>query len=325
MNKVALVGCGNLGSRHLQALALSNIPIGIEIVEPNMVSVKVAKERLASMPQNPNIKEVRFLSDMNFLSRDIEIAIVATSAKPRKEIVKWLSAETNVKYLILEKVVFQKPADFDEINKILEEKNIKAWVNCPRRMFSFYREQKNRVHKAQKINMIVDGGEWGLGSNSIHMFDLFAYLCGEETYKVTALHLDAPKKSKRDGYVELTGQISVNCSKGDLIISAIKDSKKPISIYIATDDSNYVIHEAEGKAWIAGGNSQWKWNEVPFDMQYQSVLTNRVIQDVIATGNCDLTEFGESMVYHKIILQAFIDRLNIGKNKMEEVDICPIT
>jgi pyrroline-5-carboxylate reductase len=35
MKKIALIGCGNIGSRHLQALAKSSFNCEITIVEPN--------------------------------------------------------------------------------------------------------------------------------------------------------------------------------------------------------------------------------------------------------------------------------------------------
>ena len=40
MINVALIGAGQLGSRHLQALALSEIPMNIEVVDPFVESFR---------------------------------------------------------------------------------------------------------------------------------------------------------------------------------------------------------------------------------------------------------------------------------------------
>ncbi len=45
MYKIALIGAGQLGSRHLQALAKINLEISIEVVEPNTQASEVAKQR----------------------------------------------------------------------------------------------------------------------------------------------------------------------------------------------------------------------------------------------------------------------------------------
>ena len=44
--RIILVGCGNIGSRHLQAIAKLSYDIQVDIVEPNNDAVSLAKTRL---------------------------------------------------------------------------------------------------------------------------------------------------------------------------------------------------------------------------------------------------------------------------------------
>ena len=44
--KILLVGCGNIGSRHLQALAKLPFEVNVEIIEPNKISQQLAIKRL---------------------------------------------------------------------------------------------------------------------------------------------------------------------------------------------------------------------------------------------------------------------------------------
>ena len=45
MKKILIVGCGNIGSRHLQSLLdLKNFPLDITVVEPNKITLKNANQ-----------------------------------------------------------------------------------------------------------------------------------------------------------------------------------------------------------------------------------------------------------------------------------------
>ncbi len=45
MFNVAIIGAGQLGSRHLQGLKLSSSPLSITVMDSNDESLRVAKER----------------------------------------------------------------------------------------------------------------------------------------------------------------------------------------------------------------------------------------------------------------------------------------
>ena len=43
--KIAVIGSGQIGSRHLQAMALSEIPLAVEVSDPSQNSLDTAKNR----------------------------------------------------------------------------------------------------------------------------------------------------------------------------------------------------------------------------------------------------------------------------------------
>ena len=67
--------------------------------------------------------------------------------------------------------MFQKEEEFDIALNWFVEKNIRAWVNCPRRLFNIYQKIKNEIIDEDIITMTVFGGEWGLACNAIHYID----------------------------------------------------------------------------------------------------------------------------------------------------------
>ena len=53
--RILLVGCGNVGSRHLQALAKIPFSLKIDIIEPNSSSKKLGLSRLEEISYNKKI------------------------------------------------------------------------------------------------------------------------------------------------------------------------------------------------------------------------------------------------------------------------------
>jgi hypothetical protein len=57
-------------------------------------------------------------------------------------------------------VVFQKEEDFVAVKKLIDDKNIKAWVNCPRRMWPFYQQLREKLKEAIMVDLKVKGSNW---------------------------------------------------------------------------------------------------------------------------------------------------------------------
>lgn len=321
--KVALIGCGNLGSRHLQGLKLTNRQISITVCEPDEGARQIAKERYEQVQGNDCIESVEFLEDYKDLSVNQDFVIIATNASIRYEISKWVVENLNVKYILLEKVVFQSLEDFDRFSELLDEKNIKVWVNCPRRMYGFYKKLKEKVGDMTKLDMRVTGSLWGMGCNSIHLVDLYKYLVGFGKYEYNNLAMDPEYlESKRRGYIEFSGEFELKTDKGNLVIQCARTGDEPSNIVLDGECFHAKIMESEKKAIIFEKNGVQGAEEV-VDVVYQSNLTNLVTEQIIDTGECELTSYEESVFLHKAVLTCFLDHMN--KQSETEVKRCPIT
>ena len=102
-----------------------------------------------------------------------------------------------MKYLILEKVVFQSIQDFEDIIELLKINQIKAWVNCPRRMYKFYQEVQKQIGNGEQIIYTIRGGNWEMGCNSIHFIDLISFISGETDFSITSSDLDTKILKKK--------------------------------------------------------------------------------------------------------------------------------
>ena len=86
---------------------------------------------------------------------------------------------------------------------------MKSWVNCPQRYFDFYKNIKLEI-EGENIEMISNGCNWNLASNSIHVIDLFCFLTDDYNINFSENNLDIKKVfSKRKGFYELKGNLVI--------------------------------------------------------------------------------------------------------------------
>lgn len=324
MNKIVLIGAGQLGSRHLQGLAKSAIEISIEVVEPFEKSREVAKERYEEIETNPKVKSIDFFESIDELSDALDVVIIATNADVRSKVIKKLFVKKVLKNLILEKVLFQTVEEYHEVKKLLEETSTKCWVNHPRRMFPFYRSLKNEIKGSEQISYMVQGGAWGLGCNGLHFIDHLSFLSDNSDLKIDNDFLHPHiYEAKRANFVEFNGLLKGRI--GNHIFALYSDKEyAPTTITITTDTLTAFIDEANGYARIARKSNDWKWEESTQKIIYfQSELTNLLIEQVITRGTCDLPDYDAAMKLHIPFIKALLSHMKSVEGQM--LTLCPIT
>jgi predicted dehydrogenase len=335
MNNIVLVGAGKLGSRHLQALAKLNILASIYVIDLNSEALEVAKGRYQEIPDNPNIKEIHFLNSIKAIgSLYIDVAIIATTSEFRRQVIEELVEFSEVRYLILEKILFQKLEDYQFVEELLLKKGIKTWVNFPRRKWSVYQELKESLKDSIISEVNVIGQNWSLATSSMHFIDLIAFLTNNKKYKI--LNLDFNNEvypayssvtgSRESKYLEFYGSMKGRFSDSAYFnFTCLKNSDSPFLISIVTDKSIIQIYEEMGIMYILGHglDKTWEINSSVFTMPFQSELTNIIVEELIAEGDSILTGFEESAELHLPLLNSFLQF--IGEVKNEKLTSCPIT
>lgn len=321
--RVVLIGCGNLGSRHLQALKQTKRKIKITVCEPDDAAKKIALERYNQIIESEMIENMEMISDYRNIPKVQDLVIIATSAQGRFEIAKWVVEELKVKYLLLEKVVFQSINELEQFSNIIRETEIKVWVNCPRRMFSFYKRLKDILYSEDKVDMYVSGSDWGMGCNSVHLIDIYQFLTEARNYEYKNVSLeDKIYESKRLGYKEFFGEYSIETEKGILTIGCSNSKSEPFVIEISTLSSDILIEEGAKKAIITD-KVLGKKNEEYVDFTFQSNLTNKVVEQLIDNDTCELVTYSDSKIIHEGLIKFFINHIKNVTGKEEER--CPIT
>lgn len=322
---IALIGAGQLGSRHLQGLKTIQLVCKIAVVDPNFDSLRIAKERFEQLSDNNNIIEIKYLSTIDDIENIIDLCIISTNSSVRSQITEEIIKKKKVKSILFEKILFQKIEDYTKITDIINKHEIKAWVNCPRRLYYEYISLKKILNDNSKLTFLLSGGEWGLACNSIHFIDLLAYFTNNIEFQFTTESLDKKiHKSKRDGYIELTGTLVGEMSNGSkIILNSVANSNSPHIITINGDKIICIIDETNGEIRISSQESEWKWEIRKIDILYQSQLTGKIAEDIILTNKCGLTSFADSVKLHIPFISSILEFYN--KVEDENSDICPIT
>ena len=153
---------------------------------------------------------------------------------------------------MLEKVAFQNNNDFKKIISVFKLKKIKAWVNCPRRMYPVYKYIKTKTNNEKKIEIIVKGNNWGMACNTIHFIDLISYFSNQNNFKFASSNLKKKIfKAKRKNCIEVRGYLKILSSRGDILHlyddSSFSNSRE---IIIKTKSHTFTVFEEKELLYI---------------------------------------------------------------------------
>lgn len=317
IHSIWIIGAGGIGSRHLQALKKINIPLKINVVDPSEQSLNIARERYDSMPKGLLDHLIEYVNKISMVKKEmIDIAIIATCSDVRAAAVKELLKYHDVEHLILEKILFNNKQDYSKIDKIINKKDIRTWVNCPMRMMPTY-QKIEKYFRNKKISYMVTGSKFGLVTNAIHYLDHAAYLSGTTEFVADTAGLDPnPIPSKRKGFLEFNGIMTAHFTNGsDAYLTCHPDGNAPVIVEIHSDSARYIGRESEGKAWLARADNNWQWEELEAPIPFQSQLSTILVENILNTGKCELVQYDESKNIHLNMLEPLRSFLNKNNDK----------
>lgn len=300
--KVLIVGAGQLGSRHLQALRNTKHNLDITVSDPSLDSLKVARERYESLPEVGK-HQIQYVENLPGTG-SWDLAIVASNAAPRRMILEKMTQQLQVKNYIVEKILFTKLADYDWAEQASHTVLKNAWVNCCMRQMPIYQEIKKDL-KDQNFNFAVTGSNYGLVTNAIHYLDYAAWLAGTTDYTLETNLLDPQAiASKRKGYLELNGSLRARFKSGAVAqVSCFADGSLPITVEVHSKTQRYIVLEAERKALFWNAEKNWAREEKEAIIPYQSQLTMEIVNSFHDGKTCSLPTLQESIKIHLNLLK----------------------
>ena len=110
MLNLAIIGCGQIGSRHLQSMALLEEEATIYLVDPSGESINKAAEQFRNVycPETNAAIQLICTSSLGDLPDRLDLSIVATASDKRADAVADIVGQVDLQYIILEKFLFQR-------------------------------------------------------------------------------------------------------------------------------------------------------------------------------------------------------------------------
>ena len=316
--KVLLVGAGQLGSRYLQGLAKVSIPLEIHVLDISESSLRIAEARWNEVDTSEKDNHNLFFStEIKTVPAVIDLAVVSTGANIRAALVKNISEACEVEYWILEKVLAQSE---DEIHAIINSlsREGSTWVNTPRRAMKWHQNIKTHLLSNVPVEFTICGGQWGLACNAIHFLDLVQWWTGETLLAVDTGHLDKGWiPSKRHGFFEIFGTITARFSNGSQATLTANGSNAPLTNSVKQEGLNWIIREQAGEAERSDGLI------IKGSMEFQSTIAQKIVEDILINGKCELPSLVESAGLHKPFLRDMLSHWNQCGDK--KVEMLPIT
>lgn len=325
--RVLIVGCGDIGTRHLQAVAAIPAVREVEIVDPRPESLQLGKKRLAEVQHRDPSTIYRWLSSLNMATTSGDLCIVATQAQGRGQLVREVAEQLGYTSFLLEKLVEQSVSEMEYMVRFSREKGLTAWVNFKTRAYRFHQQAKERVDPSEPIFFSSVGGNHGLATNGIHSVDLFAFYDEASCIKSAGSKIDSVLHTSKRGssLFDLSGTVYGYTEKGSqFTLSFTQEPGAWAHTTISTPRYRCIVDHLQRCAFESDADSGWAWRPATFDGPILiSEMTRDFVADILEKGSCQLPTLEESLISHRFILgelQPHFSRL-LGR----DFDHCPVT
>jgi len=217
MSTIVIVGCGNIGYRHLQAAVATRGVDRVVVVEPRS---ERQSEILATIQADvASVSIVSALEDAAIAIAEARLVVVAVTADAQPGIAARL-AELGPAAVLLEKPVAQSSGLLAAVSGAFEDRYPRGgvYVNCARSLFTGWRYVREVIGDMEPaIEMRVAGDGWGYGCNAIHFIEVFRFVTGAGALRCIEADLEpAPGGSKRgERFAEYVGSASFGTASGD--------------------------------------------------------------------------------------------------------------
>ncbi len=319
---ILIVGCGQLGSRHLQAAASIEGIGRISVVDPHLEALALGQARLKEITASSGVK-VTWHTALEEVAQGVDLCILATQAPGRFALLQAIFSKTHCRQFLIEKIVAQSVGEYGQIMRLATAQQLAVWVNCKTRAYQVHRTIRSRIQGPVVFSAV--GGNHGLATNGIHNLDLFCFydnsLLGLDTCHID-LQLYA---TKRQGNFDLSGTIAASTSKGSrFLLSFAGDHMAPELITITAATGRFMVDHTHKCAWESYPQSNWQWQPLAIDENWAvSHMSKVLISDILAKGKCLLPTLEDCYPAHQLILEALRPSFN-ALLKTQDL-ACPVT
>ena len=312
MVKIIIIGTGNLGKRHIQAIA--NLEINYELICHD-----ISEESLSSVDgfieeNNLKLKNIKKETNLKNTLQEIDketIVIIASTAKGRKELLE----ETIKKRpfaIITEKPVCQNDKNYLSVLELNKEYQVPIYVNFSRHTFPDYQKILNELKDEEISSFTAYFPNVGMGCNGAHILDLAIWLLHAKDYEILSSKVNSTYESKRKTFSDFSGNLRFKLNNINCLLE-MDDPHSISTIEVASKTKVIKIMEGLGKKVTIKNNGEVEVQN--FEIVPCSKMTDKIILDLINNKKPSLPNIEEAYLPHKILFEFMkkheIENLNI--------------
>ena len=317
MNKICLVGFGNLGFRYFQAISKLKKNLYLYVIDIN----GFFKKGYEYQKKNKIQKNIIFLRNLDEIDeKKIDLVIIATTANSRLNLIEKIKKLFIFDNIIIEKPITQSETELIKLKKILPKN---SWINTQVKNFKIYKDIKKKINPKNRIKMTVEGNSWGICCNSLHLIELFNYFCEKKISQIEETKKLKWVKSKRKNFFELDeGEIKINFNKNLLFLNSLKNKKLEkwnIKINIQNGNKKWEIYETNSLI-VQIYNKKKTSHKIPFVSEYMVKIISNILNKNYK--KIFIPNFNSSYILFKPTIRFFLKK---WKEKNKNALFVPIT
>lgn len=314
MFNILIVGCGNIGKRHLFSSLKLKKKINIQVLENNLKQIKISKKI------NKNFDN--YIKNFESINKNTNLVLCATKAFKRDKIIKKILNFCTPEYMIIEKFPFQNIIIYNKMIKFLKNKKIKVWVNFPFRYQDYYKYIiKNILKKNSILSCIISLSKTDdLFSSGIHFLDLLIH---NHNYNLEHLDLRHIKKNNKYNW-RYNGKVVFSTKDRTIaIINSKSNFEQQINIFSLSNHYKVKLFSSKINPWDNPKVKIFKNDKLikVFDHYWQSSLTEKYLNDMILKKDTSLPTLFNTKYCTELVIDAVKKKLSLVSAK----DLCPIT
>ncbi len=296
-NNIVIIGTGNIGKRHLQAVGNLKPASGIVCYDNIEESLNSVHTFCKANGIDTNALEIRkdYKGALEAITPD-SIVVIATTAKGRKDILFDVLAK-RPKAVIAEKPLCQSDEEYNQILAASKTNNVPVYVNFPRHVFEFYKGIKEEIRDAKHktfISVFPDG----MSVIGIHILELMTWLLDVKEYRVLFSRATKKFETKRPGYYDCFGEILLSLDGGNTGYIKTSDGENVFTNKIITETKEFDVFEFSNKMTVSD-RSNIEIRDI--QVLYVSQITDKIISSILSGGEVDLPTIEGAYTAHRIL------------------------
>jgi hypothetical protein len=252
--------------------------------------------------------EINFYQNFELIEKNYDFLVLATTADIRLDVLKKIIKKTKIKFSIFEKVLAQSQEHLNEFIA-LSGNFKKSWVNTPMGQIDLYKKLKNKIN-ISSVKEVHFNNFRGLACNAIHFVDFVSSWKKALPIKINSKELNKFWiQAERPGFYDIHGKLEIYYKDETKLKLISPEKPEEYHCKILTNKNIWTLIEKKKTFFSDDGEKYFG------KVNYQSEMTNVLVEEIQNTENCTLPTLEWSVKCHELLIENLLEHWNLCNSK----------